>query len=130
MLVVDDEPAVARAIQRRLRGHEVEVMTEPEAVIACVDAAEQDGRPFEVVISDYRMPKLSGIALFERLREKSEPPVMILMSGYELGDTPAADAVVSKPCGAEEILEVIEVAKAARSRMVTRRFRRILRPDA
>jgi signal transduction histidine kinase len=65
VLVVDDEPLVARAIERILgREHEVAVETTSARALARLEAGER----FDLVLCDVMMPQLSGPEFHARLR--------------------------------------------------------------
>ena len=64
VLVVDDEPLVARAAQRLLaRTHEVQVAHSGHAALALLE-----GGPFDAVLCDLMMPRMTGMELHARLR--------------------------------------------------------------
>lgn len=64
VLVIDDEDAVARAIERMLRAaHDVVVETDPRDALARIAA----GETFDLVLCDLMMPAMSGIEFFEEL---------------------------------------------------------------
>jgi PAS domain S-box-containing protein len=66
ILVVDDEPMVGRAVARILGPeHEVAAVTSGEAALAQLGA----GPGFDLVLCDLMMPGLSGMDLFERVRQ-------------------------------------------------------------
>lgn len=68
ILVVDDEPAIRRTLATFLtrRGHEVQTVVDgAEALRLLVGTAAVE---FDVILSDLRMPGLSGDQLLERLR--------------------------------------------------------------
>jgi CheY-like chemotaxis protein len=61
------------------------------------------GRPFDVVVTDYRMPVMSGLELIRHIREaKPGTPVVLLSGAVErLGltqENTGADAVIAKNC--------------------------------
>ncbi len=62
VLVVDDEPLILRALSRQLVGHEVTVTEDADEAIAL--AAD---RPFDLILCDLIMPRVSGIDVYERL---------------------------------------------------------------
>jgi len=75
VLVIDDEPAVARSIERILRGqHDVSVETNPRAALALL----LGGASFDVVFCDLMMPDLTGMALYDAL-VSARPEVAQLM---------------------------------------------------
>jgi signal transduction histidine kinase len=64
VLVVDDEPAMARALQRSLREHmEVIALTSGSDAIRRILAGDR----YEVILSDVMMPEVSGMELYDRL---------------------------------------------------------------
>ena len=65
VLIVEDEPDVLLLLENRMRGagHEVESVTDGEQALEAVAAREP-----AVIILDWMMPKLDGIAVLERLR--------------------------------------------------------------
>lgn len=79
ILVVDDEPHVLSALERTL-GEDYELETVPSAEEA-VELMAAVGS-FAVVVSDMRMPGLSGAELFAKLRQTHPDTVRILMTGY------------------------------------------------
>lgn len=79
ILIVDDEPGVARSLQRALRGHDVSV------ALSGRDAVEQltHDAGYDVVFCDLMMPDMSGMELYE-LASQVRPGLeerMIFMTG-------------------------------------------------
>ena len=68
ILVVDDEPHVTRLMKQRLRreGYLVEVAHNGLDALTCLT----DDGPFDVVITDYNMPKMDGRQLCEAILER------------------------------------------------------------
>ena len=80
ILVVDDEPMIVRAIQRLLEGeHEVTLSTDPIAVVEQI----RSGRRFDVILCDLMMPTMSGIDVYDAIRQMDENQArrMIFMTG-------------------------------------------------
>ena len=63
VLVVDDEPMVARAIARTLSAHDVTVL---HSGAAALERLRQDAG-YDVVLCDLMMPEVNGMDLHERL---------------------------------------------------------------
>jgi signal transduction histidine kinase len=64
VLVIDDEPAMGRALARALRDHmDVVSLTNAREALQRIVAGER----FEVILSDVMMPELSGMDLHERI---------------------------------------------------------------
>jgi CheY-like chemotaxis protein len=63
VLVIDDEPAVGRTIQRLLEGqHDVVAMTSGEQALEILDG----GAEFDVILCDLTMPQVTGPEVFAR----------------------------------------------------------------
>jgi DNA-binding NtrC family response regulator len=85
LLVVDDEKNLRLVVQKELsrQGHDVECAEDGEAAWAMIE--EQD---FDVVLCDINMPRLDGIGLLRRTREKFQnPPEMIMLTGQATVET-------------------------------------------
>ena len=79
LLVVDDENNLRLVVQKEMtrQGHEVETASDGEAAWAFIE--KQD---FDVILCDINMPRLDGIGLLRRMREKSQnPPEVIMLTG-------------------------------------------------
>lgn len=85
ILLVDDEENVLKALRRVLISqvgegmhYEVEMFTAPRDAL---DRAEQ-GMKFDLVISDYRMPLMDGVAFLKAFQEMQPDAVRVILSGY------------------------------------------------
>ncbi len=79
LLVVDDENNLRLVVQKEMtrQGHEVATASDGEAAWELLE--RQD---FDVLLCDINMPRLDGISLLRRLREKSQnPPEVIMLTG-------------------------------------------------
>jgi PAS domain S-box-containing protein len=89
VLVVDDEDSIRRTLSRYLvrRGHRVSVAAEGGEALRML---ESEGG-FDVILSDVRMPGLSGDRLHGCLRERGDgmDRRLVFMSGDALGDQTA-----------------------------------------
>lgn len=102
VLFVDDEPMVLQALQRQLR-NEYSVHT-AEGAEAGLKTIHEDG-PFAVVVSDMRMPGMSGVQFLNEVRLRWPETVRIMLTGNPDQAT-AVDAVhkgqiyrfLNKPC--------------------------------
>lgn len=77
-LVVDDEPDILDAIERLFR-KEYRVLTAHSAAEA-LEIVQRE--PIQVVMSDQRMPSMSGIELLEQLHKTRPDIVRVLFTGY------------------------------------------------
>ena len=79
LLVIDDEKNLRLVVQKEMarQGHEVECAGDGEAAWAMLE--EQD---FDVLLCDINMPRLDGLGLLRRTRERSQnPPEVIMLTG-------------------------------------------------
>ncbi len=82
MLVVDDEEEVCRNVVHAMRetGVLVEYATGGEAAIQMMSEARQTGKPYDLILLDWKMPDLDGLET-ARLIRKSYPekiPILLL----------------------------------------------------
>ncbi len=69
VLIVDDEPAVARALRTGLGDdHDVVIAASGREALALLLGDESDGAEFDVILCDLMMPDLDGAELYEQLR--------------------------------------------------------------
>jgi DNA-binding NtrC family response regulator len=80
VLVVDDDNAVCRIVQRMLSDEQYQVQTS-QSVADAFRAIEQ--KPFDAYVLDYKLPDGSGLDLAERIRSKGSAAPIILISGYD-----------------------------------------------
>ncbi len=66
ILIVDDEPAIVRALQRRLAPHRIESASGGAQALALL---EQD-QGFDVVLCDLMMPDLTGMEIHARVQKR------------------------------------------------------------
>ena len=79
ILVVDDEQGLCAGVQEALRreGYVVDAMTDSTAALKLAEE-----RLYNLVISDIKMPGLSGLELLVRVRAHSRDTLFILMTAY------------------------------------------------
>ena len=88
ILIVDDDAGVLFALRRLFGTLDVDVETcaDPEAAL---DRLENGSSDYDLVISDERMPKMSGLDMLRRVRSARPGTPTILMTGY--GDASALE---------------------------------------
>ena len=112
VLSVDDEANILKSIKRCLRKVDARVITAGSGEEAL---ALLDGERVDVVISDMRMPGMSGAQLLARIRERQPDCARILLTGYS--DVEATVQAVneggiarylSKPWDDDELRQTVE----------------------
>lgn len=86
VLVVDDEPACARLWKRWLEGlgYRVVAFNDSEKALAYI---QESNTPIDLVLSDYLMPRLTGLALAREIHALSPHiPILLLSGAAELTD--------------------------------------------
>jgi DNA-binding response OmpR family regulator len=78
ILLVEDDPAMARLIQQVLHAHgftsSTHVATGHAALVSAADA--------DVVLLDQQLPDVSGLEVLEALRGRAQPPSVVLVTGH------------------------------------------------
>jgi thioredoxin reductase (NADPH) len=87
IMAVDDDPQVSRAIVRDLRaryGSEYRVVraTSGEEALATLAELTLRDRPVALLVSDQRMPGMTGIELMAKVRETSPDTKLLLLTAY------------------------------------------------
>jgi two-component system KDP operon response regulator KdpE len=106
ILVVDDEPQIARVLRTGLKTHGYDVRVASDGVSAL--ETFEDWHP-DLVVTDLAMPNLDGLELCRRLRAVSQLPIIVLsVRGEEKTKVEALDAgaddYVTKPFGMDALL--------------------------
>jgi CheY-like chemotaxis protein len=109
ILLVDDNNVSRQAFAKILRLHGHEVM---EAANAAEGLDILDDIRFDLVITDFVMPDISGFQLIAHIRQKWPHTPILLMSGYltpEVGDIISGGVdFIPKPVDVPVLLEAIE----------------------
>ena len=113
VLVVDDQHDVRRVLSTGIRtlGAAIEVVEIPSGEEAMLEATR---RPVDLVVSDIRLPGISGLELISRLRKRTPNARVILVTGVEdpkvrrqVADA-GADAFFYKPIHMADFLDAVE----------------------
>lgn len=113
VLLVDDELSLRLTLAANLELEGLEVV---EAASAEEALAFLDAQSFDIVLSDVRMPGLSGVELFERIRQRKPDLPVILMTAYaqeeQLEQALAGGiyTVLSKPFGIDQAVRALQRA--------------------
>ena len=121
VLFVDDEPRILSGLRRMLRVYreswEMEFVDSGAAALQAM-AAE----PYDVVVSDVRMPGMDGIELLAKVAERFPDTIRVILSGHSdqvdtLRSTSVAHQYLAKPCDADALRATIERATALRAQV-------------
>jgi CheY-like chemotaxis protein len=111
ILVVDDEKPVRSVVSAML--------TKMGVKVTAADSGEQgldffSGNKFDLVITDYDMPGITGMDLAEQIKKESPATLIVLITGSEKGvnlarnkDNPI-DQVLFKPFTFAEMAETVQ----------------------
>jgi HD-like signal output (HDOD) protein len=136
VLFIDDEAAVLDGLRARL--HALRKRWELVFVESGARAiTEIEQKPFDVVVTDMRMPVMDGVQLLETVAKRWPETIRIVLSGYAEDEQtarllPVAHQYLSKPCDPQLLENVIErclgldaVLKEPRLRSVVGRIRQL-----
>ena len=112
VLVVDDEPAIRRALAANLkaRGYDADLAATGEEALSLAA-----GRHPDLVVLDLGLPGMSGLDVIHGLRGWTTVPIVILSARETEGDKVAAldagaDDYVTKPFGMDELFARLRAA--------------------
>jgi two-component system, OmpR family, KDP operon response regulator KdpE len=112
VLIVDDEPALLRALSINLRARHYDIATARAGREALAEAARQ---PPDAVILDLGLPDIDGVEVIRELRRSSRAPIIVLSGRTGPGDKigaldGGADDYVTKPFAMAELLARLRAA--------------------
>jgi two-component system response regulator PilR (NtrC family) len=83
LLIVDDDLSLREFLTLFLRkeGHEVEVATNGERALDMLEQA-----PFELVLTDIRMPRMGGLELLENIKSRGLATQVVVMTAFSTTD--------------------------------------------
>lgn len=113
ILVVDDETSLVEVLASVLEYHDYVVLKAHDGVEAL--EVMQENR-IDLLISDYMMPRLDGMALYHCLRTEGTPAIpMIMMSALpDALDGLLLHTVLKKPFQLDELMHHVEGALKVR----------------
>ena len=106
ILLVEDDPALRRALRTMMRSRDLDVLdvaTGEDAIVAA------SGGAADVVVLDLGLPDIDGIDVLRRIRSFSAVPVIVLTAHHQQSEKiraldAGADDYVTKPFDTEELL--------------------------
>ena len=114
LLVVDDDPDIVQVLKMGLlkNGFMVEAFTNPQDAL---QGFKSDAESYCLVLSDIRMPSISGIQLSKKVKEVNPNVKVVLMTAFEIRNNEFSkvfpsthvDGFVQKPIGIKELTDKI-----------------------
>jgi len=114
LLVVDDDPDIVQVLKMGLvkNGFLVEAFTNPEEAL---QSFKSNAEIYCLLLSDMRMPSLSGIQLSKKVKEINPNVKVVLMTAFEIRDeefskvfpSSRVDGFVQKPIGIKDLTDKI-----------------------
>ncbi len=120
ILVVDDEPSILRLLQEALTqwGYQVTCAGSGKVALEAIR-----GDLFDAVLTDIRMPEMTGLDLLREIKRHDESTEVVMMTGYPT----IASAVEALKEGAYDYLSkplILDELRHLMARMTERRFLR------
>jgi DNA-binding NtrC family response regulator len=115
VLIVDDEESILKGIKLNLgRTFDITLANGPNEAL---QAVKEEG-PFEVVVSDMRMPGMDGATMLRTIKEANPEVMTILLTGhadFEFGGSQALQSgmlfrILNKPCPPQKLSATIRAA--------------------
>jgi len=120
ILVVDDEPSILRLLEEALTqwGYQVKCAASGDEALAAIR-----GDLFDAVLTDIRMPEMSGLDLLREIKRHDDSIEVVMMTGYPT----IVSAVEALKEGAYDYLSkpvILDELRHLMARMTERRFLR------
>lgn len=114
LLVVDDDSDIAQVLKQSLlkNGFLVSAFTSPKEALRNFQSNSKD---YCLMLSDIRMPEISGIKLARKVKEINPEVKVVLMTSFEIRDNEFSkvfpsvqvDGFVQKPIGIKDLTDKI-----------------------
>jgi DNA-binding response OmpR family regulator len=115
ILIVDDEPDILTTFKRSLElaGYSTYGFTNPSAAL---EHFRQNPKAYQIVITDVRMPGMSGFELAREIRNLDRDVKIIIMSAFEMNMSEVkkvlpslkVDDIVKKPVRLDKLTTIIQ----------------------
>jgi len=125
LLVVDDEPDIAHVLKQGLLKNRflVSAFTDPEEALKNFQSNSKD---YCLMLSDIRMPGMSGIRLARKVKQINPNVKVVLMTSFEINDnefskvfpSTQVDGFVQKPVGIQDLTnKILDTIGATKRRL-------------
>jgi DNA-binding NtrC family response regulator len=114
LLIVDDDSDIVQVLKMGLvkNGFSVDAFTNPQDAL---QSFKSDAESYCLVLSDIRMPMLSGIQLSKKVKEINPDVKVVLMTAFDIRDnefskvfpSSQVDGFVQKPIGIKDLTDKI-----------------------
>lgn len=131
VLFVDDESHILRGLRRSMAG-----LDDRWNMTFCTSGAEalelmEHEAPFDVVVSDMRMPAMDGAEFLGIVRQRHPETIRVILSGYAetesiLRTVGPAHLYLAKPCSAEVLYEAVSRPLSLKRLLSTPKLRALL----
>jgi len=130
ILFVDDEVKVLEGLERMLRSQrkqwDMAFASSGVEALALLEA-----RPFDLLVTDMRMPEMDGAALLEQVKRRFPGVIRMVLSGYceleaAMRAVPVAHQYLAKPCDSGRLRDAIERACNLSSILTNEPVRRVV----
>ncbi len=109
LLLVDDEPIIRDLCAKVLKGYRIVEAGSGEQALNILDST-----PVDVVLTDVMMPRMSGLELLHRIKERQPTQPVVVMTGYADKDVilkalkADADDFITKPINLLQLRTTVE----------------------
>jgi len=112
ILFIDDDTSISSLVKELLssESHTVIVANDGEEGLEIFNRDRKSGKPFDIVITDFVMPKMSGKEVAEAIKAVSPETPVILLTGWDIPEThfkEKVDLILRKPIFPSVLREVI-----------------------
>jgi CheY-like chemotaxis protein len=114
ILTVEDESAVAQLLAVVLGGPAAKVTSAADGWEALMKIGAS-ARPFDVIITDHHMPRVTGLELVRQLRKREFGGKIVVLSAHLTAENVRAyqelkvDLMISKPFDVEELQRALDL---------------------
>lgn len=112
--LVDDEPNILKSLSRTFRPEKWTILTYDDPEVALIELQDKD---VDLIISDYKMPAMTGVQFLNSFKENNPDAIRLILSGQAdlaglVGAINSAQVFrfILKPWNDEELLVTIKQA--------------------